>query len=260
MGPTSELEHLATRLPREPIATSQRRGGMSRAKILIVEDDEGMRDLLRVALTRCGYDVTLTASVAHAERSAEAEQPSVILLDLDLVRANGMRLLAALRENKACRIIALSNSRAEFVAVQALDQGASDFVAKPFGVDSLLARVRVALRGALGWKSERPTQSFLEVGPWHIDFETYTAWLGREPVHLTPTEYKLLAALVARRGSAVSHRELLRAVWGPESSEQVEYLRIYMRQLRQKLEAEPSHPRYLLTVPRIGYRLCAQAR
>jgi len=227
---------------------------------LIVEDDESTRALLHAALIRCGYDVILTASVAHAERSAEAEQPSVILLDLDLVRANGMRLLTALRKNKACRIIALSNSRAEFVAVQALDEGASDFVAKPFGIDSLLARVRVALRGALSLKNERPPQGLLELGPWHIDFETYTAWLGREPVRLTPTEHKLLVALVARRGSAVSHRELLRAVWGPESSEQVEYLRIYMRQLRRKLEAEPSHPRYLLTVPRIGYRLCAEER
>jgi len=232
---------------------------MSRAKILIVEDDEGTRDLLHVALSRCGYDVLIARNVEHAERSAAEAQPSVILLTLDLVRDNGMRLLAALRENKARRIIALSSSRAEFVAVQALDQGANDFVAKPFGMDSLLARVRVALRGAVGLRNEPPKPGLLELGPWHIDFETYTAWLGSQPVHLTPIEYKLLAALVARRGSAVSHRELLRAVWGPESSEQVEYLRIYMRQLRRKLEAEPSHPRLLLTVPRIGYRLCAEA-
>lgn len=233
---------------------------MSRAKILIVGDDERMSNLLHIALTRCGYDVMSAADIEHAERSAEEKQPSLILLDLDLVRGNGMRLLAALRRNTMRRIIALSESRAEFVAVQALDQGANDFVTKPFGMDSLLARVRVALRGIIGLKNVRPTLGLLELGRWCIDFETYTAWLGHEPVHLTPTEYKLLAALVARMGRAVTHRELLRAVWGPESSEQVEYLRIYMRQLRRKLEAEPSHPRYLLTVPRIGYRLCAEAR
>jgi len=127
-------------------------------------------------------------------------------------------------------------------------------------MDSLLARVRVALRASIGQNAVRPSRSILELGPWHVDFETYTAWLGRRPVHLTPTEYKLLAALVARMGSAVTHRELLRAVWGAESIEQVEYLRICVRQLRCKLEAEPSHPRYLLTVPRVGYRLSADAR
>jgi two-component system KDP operon response regulator KdpE len=224
------------------------------AKILIVEDQAHMRRFLRTTLMHNGFEALEASDGAQALEQTVAGAPNLILLDLGLPDIDGVDVIGQLRELSDVPIIVISARHDEPQKVEALDLGANDYVTKPFGAAELLARIRVALRSGTAPNAGLPTRVFV-LGDLRIDFENRMVNLSGREVHLTPTEYKLLAVLVERRGRAVGHGELLREVWGPEASEELEYLRTFMRQLRYKLEPEPSQPRYLLTIPRVGYRL-----
>ncbi|HEY1534106.1 MAG TPA: response regulator transcription factor [Polyangiaceae bacterium] len=224
------------------------------SKILIVEDQAPMRRFLRTTLMHNGFEALEAADGAQAlERVAEFE-PNLVLLDLGLPDIDGIEIICKLREHSDVPIIVISARQDEHEKVEALDLGANDYVTKPFGAAELLARIRVALRSVTAPGAPPPPRIFV-LGELRIDFENRAVRLSGQDVHLTPTEYRLLEVLVERRGRAVGHGELLREVWGAEASQEVEYLRTFMRQLRYKLEPEPSQPRYLLTIPRVGYRL-----
>jgi two-component system KDP operon response regulator KdpE len=213
-----------------------------------------MRRFLRTTLMHNGFEALEAADGAQAlERVAESE-PHLVLLDLGLPDIDGIEIICKLRERSDVPIIVISARQDEHEKVEALDLGANDYVTKPFGAAELLARIRVALRSGAAPRTSVTTRVFV-LGALRIDFENRVVNLAGQEVHLTPTEYKLLEVLVARQGRAVGHGELLREVWGPDASQEVEYLRTFMRQLRYKLEPEPSQPRYLLTIPRVGYRL-----
>jgi len=224
------------------------------SKILIVEDQAHMRRFLRTTLMHNGFEALEASDGAQALEQALAGEPNLILLDLGLPDIDGVEVIGQLRKLCDVPIIVISARHDEPQKVEALDLGANDYVTKPFGAAELLARIRVALRSGIAPNGASPAQVFV-LGDLRIDFENRVVNLSGREVHLTPTEYKLLAVLVERRGRAVGHGELLREVWGPEASEELEYLRTFMRQLRYKLEPEPSQPRYLLTIPRVGYRL-----
>jgi two-component system KDP operon response regulator KdpE len=232
-------------------------------RILIVEDQAPMRRFLRTTLMHNGFEALEAADGAQALEYAAGSAPNLVLLDLGLPDIDGVELIPRLRERLDVPIIVISARHHEHEKVEALDLGANDYVTKPFGAAELLARIRVALRpGNLPLPdAPRPSTAtgVFVLGELRVDFAKRRVELAGCEVHLTPTEYKLLGVLVERQGSAVSHTELLREVWGPEYAEQVEYLRTFMRQLRYKLELEPSQPRYLLTIPRVGYRLKGDA-
>jgi two-component system KDP operon response regulator KdpE len=226
------------------------------SKILIVEDQAHMRRFLRTTLMHNGFQAFEASDGAQGLEQAQAVQPNLILLDLGLPDIDGVEVIGRLRALCDVPIIVISARHDEPQKVEALDLGANDYVTKPFGAAELLARIRVALRAGSAPSAPSPAQVFV-LGELRIDFANRVVNLSGQEVHLTPTEYKLLAVLVERRGRAVSHGELLREVWGPDAAEELEYLRTFMRQLRYKLEPEPSQPRYLLTIPRVGYRLKA---
>jgi two-component system KDP operon response regulator KdpE len=228
------------------------------SKILIVEDQAPMRRFLRTTLIHNGFEALEAADGAQALEQASAGAPNLVLLDLGLPDIDGTRVIVELRARSDVPIIVISARHDEHEKVEALDLGANDYVTKPFGAAELLARIRVALRAGTA-PSALPKERVFVLGELRIDFENRMVHLAGVEVHLTPTEYKLLAVLVERRGRAVGHAELLQEVWGPDASDELEYLRTFMRQLRYKLEPEPSQPRYLLTIPRVGYRLKSQA-
>lgn len=222
-------------------------------KILIVEDEAHMRSFLRTTLTHNGYEAIEAVDGVQALNLGVAPDVSLVLLDLGLPDVDGVEVVARIREKREVPIIVISARHYEFAKIEALDSGANDYVTKPFGAGELLARIRVALR-TRGATSGAPP-SVVVIGDLRIDLGERMVTLSGAEVHLTPTEHKLLAVLARRLGRVVSHRELLHEVWGPDSAEQVEYLRVFMRQLRYKLEPEPTQPRYLLTVSGVGYRL-----
>jgi two-component system KDP operon response regulator KdpE len=225
------------------------------SKILLIEDEANMRRFLRTTLMHNGFEALEAADGAHGLQLAVESDPNLILLDLGLPDMDGVEVIGKLRERCDVPIIVISARHDEPQKVEALDLGANDYVTKPFGAAELLARIRVALRaGGAAPSAALPTRAFT-LGDLHIDFENRVVNLSGREVHLTPTEYKLLGVLVERQGRAVTHGELLREVWGPDAADELEYLRTFMRQLRYKLEPEPSQPQYLLTIPRVGYRL-----
>jgi two-component system KDP operon response regulator KdpE len=224
------------------------------SKILIVEDQAHMRRFLRTTLMHHGFVALEAADGAQALAQAASGEPHLILLDLGLPDLDGIEVIVQLRERSEVPIIVISARHDEHQKVEALDLGANDYVTKPFGAAELLARIRVALRSS-PLPNASPVLRVFVLGDLRVDFEKRTVHLAGKEIHLTPTEYKLLAVLVQRRGHAVAHSELLREVWGPDAAEELDYLRTFMRQLRYKLEPEPSQPRYLLTIPRVGYRL-----
>jgi two-component system KDP operon response regulator KdpE len=227
-------------------------------RVLLVEDDRELRNTLRDALSVEGYEVYTAASLSEghallaglAERSAPAD---LVLLDLGLPDGDGDALLGTLRKRHATPLIVISAREGEGQKVRLLDAGADDYLVKPFGVPELLARMRVALRHRgtqLQPATTRYTRDRLQV-----DIAGREVLLDGSPVHLTPTEFKLLARLVRNAGQVVTHRQLLADVWGADFSEHTHYLRLYMGQLRAKLEREPADPQLLLTEPGVGYRL-----
>jgi two-component system KDP operon response regulator KdpE len=220
--------------------------------ILVVEDEAQMRRFLRASLMSHGYQLVEAESGQEGLAQAAARNPDLILLDLGLPDQDGLTVTARLREWSSTPIIVISARGREEDKIQALDAGADDYVTKPFGVGELLARIRVALRhkATLGTRSSQ-----FSTGDLKVDLSRRQVAVRDKEVHLTPIEYKLLALLVRYAGRVITHRQLLREVWGPNSSDQTQYLRVYMGQLRHKLEENPSRPIYLLTEPGVGYRL-----
>ena len=222
---------------------------------LLVEDEPQIRRFVRMALEAQGWQVFETATMQRGLIEAGTRRPDLIVLDLGLPDGDGKNFIADLRQWSAVPVIVLSARTDETDKIAALDAGADDYLTKPFGVGELLARVRAALR------RRRAPQSggdgILHFGDVSVDIARRAVDKGGAPVHLTPTEYRLLAVLVANAGRVVTNPQLLREVWGPSNLDNGHYLRIYMGHLRQKLEADPAQPQYLLTETAVGYRLLA---
>jgi two-component system KDP operon response regulator KdpE len=227
--------------------------GAAAPLVLLVEDEPQMRRFLRTALEGHGYQFAEAETAAAGLTEAATRNPEVILLDLGLPDQDGLAVTRRLREWTETPVIVLSARGQEGDKVAALDAGADDYLTKPFGVPELLARIRVALRHrALKDGGEEP---IFTVGPIRVDLAKRQVFVGEEEKRLTPNEYRLLTALVRHAGKVVTHRQLLKEAWGPPYASQTHYLRVYMGQLRHKLEPEPARPRYLVTEPGVGYRL-----
>ncbi|MFC3114167.1 response regulator [Cellvibrio fontiphilus] len=230
-------------------------------RLLLVEDDRELRATLREALLVEGYQVLTAASLAEAiamygqTQMDEASAPAfdVILLDLGLPDGDGSALLLKLRRRNSTPVIIISAREAEGQKIRLLDQGADDYLVKPFSIGELLARIRVALRHR--GNPLRAAITRYEQGDLIIDLASHRVSRKNDVVHLTPTEFNLLARLVRSAGQVVTHRQLLVDVWGQEYLEHTHYLRLYMGQLRAKLEDNPAEPQLLLTEPGVGYRL-----
>lgn len=221
-------------------------------RILIVDDEPQITRVLRRSLTTHGYDVRVAPDGLAALQTFGDWPPDLVVTDLSMPHTDGLQLCRNLRAISQLPIIVLSVRGEERTKVQALDAGADDYVTKPFGMDELLARIRSALRRAEA--TESPTSPILEVGSFRIDLENRGVVVSGSVVHLTPKEYDLMLYLVSHPGKVLTHRTLLTAIWGGESSEQTEYLRVFVGQLRKKIEPELAKPRYILTEPWIGYR------
>jgi len=225
--------------------------------ILIIEDELPIRRFLHAALTASDYRWIEAGTAGEGLAQAALRQPDLVILDLGLPDMDGLEVIRQLRGWSAIPIIVLSARQQEGDKVLALDAGADDYLTKPFGVAELLARLRVALRHASRSASAADSPVF-EVGDLHVDLALRQVFVAGAEVHLTPIEFKLLATLVQHAGKVLTHRQLLREVWGPGYAEESHYLRVFVAQLRRKIEADPARPRYLITEPGVGYRLRAE--
>jgi two-component system KDP operon response regulator KdpE len=223
-----------------------------RATILVVDDEPQIRRFLRASLDVHGYDVSEAATAAEGLRLATTARPDLVVLDLGLPDRDGFEVLRTIREWSRVPVFVLSVRGRENEKVKAFEMGADDYVTKPFGMAELLARVRSALRRRL--REEVPEPVFT-VGGLEVDVERRSVRVDGAEVRLSPKQYRLLQTLVAHAGKVVTHHQLLREVWGPAHVDDVQYLRIFVRKLRSRLEADPSRPRYLLTELGVGYRL-----
>ena len=220
--------------------------------VLVIEDEAPMRRFLRSSLTSHGFKVVEAGTLNEAEQLATDAPPDAILLDLGLPDGDGLDLLRRLRGWSPVPVIVLSAREREDDKVTALDAGADDYLTKPFGAPELLARLRVALRHA---HSRGDTaEPVLEVGPIKIDQARHEVTVSGTAAHLTPIEFRLLVVLARHAGKVLTHRQLLREVWGPRST-QTHYLRVHMLALRRKIEVDPARPKWLLTEPGVGYRM-----
>ena len=222
--------------------------------VLIIEDEPHVRRFLRASLRANGFQVVEAASAREGLAQAAGRNPEVILLDLGLPDGDGRDVTRELRRTTRAPIIVLSARGKEHDKVTVLDLGADDYLTKPFGIGELLARIRVALRHA-SLPGERAVVGVYEADQLRIDLSARAVQRNGQEIHLTPTEYKLLATLTRNAGRVITHRQLLHEVWGANYVEQTHYLRVYMAQLRHKLEKDPTRPRLLVTEPGIGYRL-----
>jgi two-component system KDP operon response regulator KdpE len=226
----------------------------SKPLVLVVEDEPQMRKFVRIALESHDYRVVEAATGEEAMRQASAYTPDAVLLDLGLPDMDGLEVTRRLREWSTVPIVIISARGQEDSKVRALDGGADDYITKPFGAAELMARLRVALRHAAQSK-DAPT-ALVRIGEdVEVDLVKRVVRVRGAEVHLTPIEYKLLTTLAKHAGMVMTHRQLLEQVWGPGHAHQMQYLRVYMTQLRHKLEQQPARPRYLVTEPGIGYRL-----
>ena len=224
------------------------------ATVLLIEDEAEIRRFLRTSLPAHGYRLYEATTGADGLAQAKARNPDIILLDLGLPDVDGTEVIRQLREWSTIPILVLSAREQEQAKVAALDLGADDYVTKPFGVNELLARMRAALRHIAGPSGE-PAEPVFTLGDLKVDLGRRLVFVSGKETHLTPIEYKLLTTLIRYSGKVMTHRQLLKEVWGPLHVEEGHYLRIYMRQLRNKLEKNPAHPRYLVTELGVGYRL-----
>ncbi len=221
--------------------------------VLVIEDEPQMLRFLRPALQGQGFRICEAMTGQEGIHQASTRSPDLVLLDLGLPDIDGFEVTRRLREWSQVPIIVISARGREDDKVAALDAGADDYVTKPFGVQELLARLRVALRRSSRMGSGETSR--LTIGDLDVDLEKRRVLVGGKNVHLTPIEYKLLAELARNAGKVLTHSHLLRQVWGPGYAQQSHYLRVYMTQLRRKVEADPTRPRLLLTEPGVGYRL-----
>jgi two-component system KDP operon response regulator KdpE len=221
--------------------------------VLVIEDEVPMRRFLSSALESHGFHVVEAGSLGAAEQLATEQPPAAILLDLGLPDGDGLTFVRGLRTWSAAPVIVISARDREDDKVRALDAGADDYLTKPFGTNELLARIRVALRHARAQRA--PDDPVLEVGAIRVDQGRHEVTVDGKQVHLTPTEYRLLALLARNAGKVLTHRQLLQEVWGPRNTHQTHYLRVHMAALRRKVEADPARPRWIATEPGVGYRL-----
>jgi two-component system KDP operon response regulator KdpE len=224
--------------------------------ILVIDDEHQILRALRTILTARQFRVSTAATGEEGLALAAAGQPDAIILDLSLPDMDGVTVCQRLREWTATPIVVLSVRDGEQDKVQALDAGADDYLTKPFGIDELLARIRVALRHAAS-QAQVDKKTVVTVGPLVIDLAQHLVQRDGEEVKLTATEFKLLAYLAANAGRVLTHQSILSHVWDPADADHVEYLRVFVRQLRKKLEDDPEQPRYILSEPGIGYRFIA---
>jgi two-component system KDP operon response regulator KdpE len=223
------------------------------ATILLIEDERQMRRFLRVALQSENYGVIESETAAEGLSQAALRNPDIVLLDLGLPDMDGLDVVKKLREWSAVPIIIISAREQEGDKIKALDGGADDYLTKPFGVGELLARIRVALRHASP-TNEDQRESVFVAEDLKIDFLKRQVHIGTREIHLTPIEYRLLTTLVKNAGRVMTHRQILKEVWGPPYIDQTHYLRVFMNQLRKKIEADSTRPRFLLNEPGVGYR------
>ena len=224
-----------------------------KAAILVIEDDAQIRKFLRATFVAEEYRLFEAVNAEEGMREAAARLPDLILLDLGLPDQDGLEVLQRVREFSKAPVLVLSARGQEKDKIAALDLGADDYVAKPFAVGELMARVRAALR-----RSSVMAVESVAFGDVQVDLAGRTVTVGGEEVHLTPNEYRLLGVLLKNAGKVVTQRQLLNEVWGPNHTEQGQYLRVYMAQLRRKLEGDPARPKHLLTEPGVGYRLVTE--
>jgi two-component system KDP operon response regulator KdpE len=223
---------------------------MSSATILVVDDEPQIRRVMRTALAAQSYLILEAHTGEEALETMRHERPDLILLDVNMPGIGGLAACREIRAASDVPIIMLTVRNSERDKVSALDAGADDYVVKPFGVEELLARIRAALRRAPSAEAVPPFVS----NDLSIDFESRSVTVRGRPVRLTPKEFELLRLLVANQGKALPHRKLLQAVWGPDYGEETEYLRVFINQLRKKIESDPRNPRYIRTDPWVGYR------
>ena len=224
-------------------------------RVLIVEDDREIRSMMQSSLSVEGFEVQTAVSLSEARALLLHAPPNIVVLDLGLPDGDGVELVNEVRQHHSLPIIIVSARHQESQKIQLLDAGADDYLVKPFSVGELLARIRVALRHRGTALAVAVTVHSLD--DLHIDLETRVVTRSGEVVHLTPTEFNLLARLVRSAGRVVTHRQLLTDVWGAEFTEHTHYLRLYMGQLRAKIERTPAEPRHLVTETGVGYRLAA---
>lgn len=223
-----------------------------KATILVVDDEPHVLKLVKANLESSGYKVLTATDGEEALQTVERETPDLVVLDLMLPKLDGYTACRRIREFSSVPIIMLTARSAQMDLIHGFEVGADDYLIKPFSVPELLMRIQAVLRRSQ-WPEEMIVRRAFKAGPIEIDFAQHRVTRDGQPVKLTPTEYRLLAYLAVNANRVISHRELLRVVWGPEYGEESEYLRVYMRYLRQKLEPDPANPRYLLTQPAAGY-------
>jgi two-component system KDP operon response regulator KdpE len=220
-------------------------------KVLVIDDEVQIRNLLKVALSGYGYEVKEAANGEEGIKYALNFKPDIIILDLGLPDIDGIEIIKKIREWSSTPIIVLSVRERENDKIMALDSGADDYVTKPFGMEELLARIRTALRH----RTLVSPQISVELDDLKIDLASRKVTVEGKEVKLTPTEFEILKILALNTGKVVTHKQLLKEVWGPMYENEVHYLRIYIGQIRKKIEIDPSRPRHLITEPGVGYRL-----
>ncbi len=225
---------------------------MSAGKILVVDDEPQIRRIMRTTLTGAGYEIDDARTGEEALDKLRTFRPDIVLLDINMPGMGGLAACRAIRADPNVGIIMLTVRNSEADKVQALDAGADDFVTKPFGMPELLARIRATLRRLPASSESSPAR--IQVGTLIIDFGARTVARGSETAHLTPKELDLLRYLTQHANTAVPHRELLQAVWGPDYGDEVDYLRVFIKNLRKKIETNSDQPQYITTEPWVGYR------
>jgi two-component system KDP operon response regulator KdpE len=224
---------------------------VKKIKILVVDDEPKIRMFIRANLEARGYEVIVAQDGSEAVEKASLELPDIVVLDVNMPQMDGIEACRRIREWTDIPIIVLSVRGDEKDKVSALDEGADDYVTKPFGIEELLARIRVALRRSIAGNSSLP---FFCAGDLEVDLSKRLVLKNGAVIKLTGTEYELLTYFISNCDKILTHQELLHNTWGPEYGEESEYLRVFIRQLRRKIENDPSNPQFIITVPRIGYR------
>lgn len=224
---------------------------MDSRKILVVDDEYQITRVLKRSLQAHRYDVRCASDGESALDLFNDFRPDLIITDLQMPEMDGIELCREIRKTSDVPIIVLSVKGEEKTKVSALDAGADDYITKPFGMEELMARVRAAMRRA---PDEKKQETLLQVGDFSIDLEKHQAFVRGSEIHLTPKEFELLAFLIKNHGKVLTHRALLTAIWGGNFTEQTEYLRVFLGNLRKKIEPNPAKPQYILTEPWVGYR------